>query len=443
MTVLIRTSAPRSFLLALTLLASACDRGGASKAAESGLQKRELASVRVTPVAVREMARVLETTSKLESEREIQVMPRVSGVVLSLEAEEGDVVEQGAVLARLDDVEQSLALKDGEVALHEARNALDELRLAQREAEARLNRTQLAYEQAVRDYDRNQKLFEGEKVASALSQSALEASKLARDNADADRTDAELARERARLELAAGETAVERASITLERQRVMLSYTKITAPFDGVVAERGIRIGDAVGPATRAFVLSDVSLLRCVFSRPQEELALFARVGSENGDGRLSLSATADAFPGRTFQGWIERVSPTIDPQSGQFRVTGRLECVQDGGRVRLLPGMLVRLSIVTDRHPEALVVPKRALDREGERRYVWVVREGVARRIEVREGFSQEAWVEVLPAVESELVAGDPVVVVGARDLAEGDEVKVDAEQGAGADELSDAEPR
>lgn len=446
MTALIRTPA-LPFLVALPLLACACGSGSAPKAAEGGVQKRELPAVRVTPVAVREMARVLETTSKLESEREIQVMPRVSGVVLALEAEEGDVVEQGAVLARLDEVEQNLAVKDSEVALHESQNALDKLRLAQREAEARVNRAQLAYDQAVRDYERNEKLFAGEKVASALSQSALEASRLARDNADADRTDAELARERAKLELAAGETAVERATITLERARVMLSYTRITAPFDGVVAQRGIKVGDAVGPSTKAFVLTDVALLRCAFSRPQEELGLFARVGLENGDGRLTLSATADAFPGRTFQGWIERISPTIEAQSGQFRVTGRLECVQDGGRVRLLPGMLVRLSIVTERHAEALVVPKRALDREGERRYVWIVREGAARRVEVQEGFGHEEWIEVLPVDAAQLAAGTPVVVVGARDLAEGDEVRVDAEEGApaptGDDGTDGAEPR
>jgi hypothetical protein len=60
----------------------------------------------------------------------------------------------------------------------------------------------------------------------------------------------------------------------------------------------------------------------------------------------------------------------------------------------------------------------------------VWIVREGAARRVEVAEGFGQDSFVEVVPAVAAELVAGDPVVVVGARDLAEGDEVKVDLEE-------------
>jgi len=408
-------------------------------AAEGGVKKRELPSVRVAPVVVREMARVLETTSKLDSEREIQIMPRVSGVVLSLAAEEGDVVELGAALALLDDAQQSLAVRNAEVAEREAENTLDMLRLAQREAEARVQRLQTAYDQATRDHERNRKLFEGEKVASALSQSALEASKLALDNADADRRDADLARERAKLELAAGATALERARINLERERVTLTYTKITAPFAGVVAQRNIKVGDAVGPGTMAFVLTDVALLRCVFSRPQEELELFARVGTANGngDGKLTISATADAFPGRTFDGWIERVSPTIEAQSGQFRVTGRLECVQDGGRVRLLPGMLVRLRIVTDRHPEALVVPKRALEREGERRFILVTvpdaetpGHATVRRVEVEEGFPEGDSVEVLARAGARLAAGDRVVVVGGRDLAEGDTVSVDEER-------------
>ena len=423
--------------------------GGEPHAAEGSLKKRELPSVRVAPVVVREMARVLETTSKLESEREIQVMPRVSGVVLSLAAEEGDIVEQGAVLALLDDVQQTLAVQDAEVARREAENELDRLRLAQREAEARVQRLQTAYDQAVRDYDRNRKLFEGEKVASALSESALEASKLALDNADADRRDADLARERTKLELARGETALERARITLERERVTLGYTRVTAPFAGVVAQRQIKVGDAVGPSTMAFVLTDVALLRCVFSRPQEELELFARVGAENGDGKLTISATADAFPGRTFKGWIERVSPTIDAQSGQFRVTGRLECVQDGGRVRLLPGMLVRLRIISERHPDALVVPKRALDREGERRFLLLAERdattpehATVRKVEVDEGFAEGEWVEVLPREGQRLAENDSVVVVGGRDLTEGDTVAVDEERTAVAESETPSAP-
>lgn len=403
---------------------------GSPEASEGGVQQRELATVRVATVGTRNMARTLETTSKLESEREIAIVPRVGGVVLAIHAEEGDVVAQGAELATIDSTEQTLAVQDSEVAWSESKNALERLRLAVREAEARGQRTQTALDQAGRDYERNQKLFAGEKVASALSQSALEASKLARDNAQSDRQDAELLLERSKLELKAGETAVERARITLEKARLALTWTHVTAPFAGVVARRSVRVGDAVGASTTVFVLTDIETLRCVFSRPQEELELFARVGQGQTDERLAIEATADAYPGRTFSGWIERVSPTIDAQSGQFRVTGRLEGVQEGGRVRLLPGMLVRLAIVTERHEDALVVPKRAIEREGERRYVLLVRDGKVARVEVEEAFGDDEYIEVAPGGAATLALGEQVIVVGGRDLSEGESVLVDLER-------------
>lgn len=403
---------------------------GAPEASEGGVQQRELATVRVAKVGTRDMTRRLETTSKLESEREIAIVPRVGGVVVAVHAEEGSVVAQGEELATIDSTEQTLAVQDAEVAWSESKNALERLRLAVREAEARGQRTQTALEQAGRDYERNLKLFAGEKVASALSQSALEASKLARDNAQSDRQDADLLLERAKLELEAGETAVERARITLEKARLALTWTHVTAPFAGVVARRNVRVGDAVGAATTVFVLTDIETLRCVFSRPQEELELFVRVGQGQTEERLGIEATADAYPGRTFPGWIERVSPTIDAQSGQFRVTGRLDGVQEGGRVRLLPGMLVRLAIVTERHEDAMVVPKRAIEREGERRYVLLVRAGKVARVEVREGFGDDEFIEVAPVGEATLALGEEVIVVGGRDLTEGESVLVDAER-------------
>jgi multidrug efflux pump subunit AcrA (membrane-fusion protein) len=95
----------------------------------------------------------------------------------------------------------------------------------------------------------------------------------------------------------------------------------------------------------------------------------------------------------------------------------------------RLLPGMLVRLEIVTDRHTRALVAPKRALRREGDRSTIFVVDGNVARAIAVAEGFSDEQGIEVIPQGDAKLSAGMRVVVVGNRDLEDGAEVSLSAE--------------
>jgi multidrug efflux pump subunit AcrA (membrane-fusion protein) len=129
--------------------------------------------------------------------------------------------------------------------------------------------------------------------------------------------------------------------------------------------------------------------------------------------------------PGEAYEGHILFISPTVDAASGSFRVTIELDQPgRDDGRPRLQPGMLVRLSIVTDRHPEALVVPKRALRREADVGFVFAVRDGVAWRIEVLEGFSTDEDVEIVPVEQGSLQVGEGIVVVGNRDLEDRDDV-------------------
>jgi hypothetical protein len=89
---------------------------------------------------------------------------------------------------------------------------------------------------------------------------------------------------------------------------------------------------------------------------------------------------------------------------------------------------MLVRLSIVNERHPQVLAVEKRALRREGESSLLFVADQGSARRVEVREGFSEDLMVEVIPLQGSRLAAGESVVVVGNRDLEDGMALELEA---------------
>lgn len=416
------------------------------------IKKRDPARVRVEPVARREMLRILETTTRVESVNQVEIMSRSSGVVTQVMVEEGSRVELGQVLARLDARQATIAASDSECALQDSRAALPRLELATREAEARLATAKRSYEQVQRDFARNEKIATaGPDRPALLSDKDLDASRLARDNAQAEVANAELAVERSKLETENGKAAVRRAELSLERAKLDLSNTEITAPFAGVIATRHIKVGDTLSISSAAFTLTDPSRLRAVFYRPQRELDLFLSAMSpaeslpESGGPKettprrtaeLELFATAEALPGRRFRGRIERISPTIDPQSGNLRITAHLDGTPEtepGHPARsengplLLPGMLVRLSIVTERRPDALVVPKRALRREGDDNLIFVVRDGRAARIPIEEGLSDDSNVEVHPRDGARLEAGESVVVVGNRDLEDGGEVAVE----------------
>ncbi|MDP6954631.1 MAG: hypothetical protein QF599_01550, partial [Planctomycetota bacterium] len=196
------------------------------------------------------------------------------------------------------------------------------------------------------------------------------------------------------------------------------------------IASRTVRLGDSVITATFLFVLTDSSKLRAVFHRPQRELALFnGAATSATSDGSTGLSlevlATSEALPGVEVRGCIQRVSPTIDAASGSFRVTVDLSPDgADSAGPGLLPGMLVRLEIITDRHAEAIVIPKRALQREGEAAHLFVLRDGQAQRVDVTLGYAEDELTEVTPAAGHSLAAAERVIVVGNRDLQDGDEV-------------------
>ncbi len=420
---------------AAALLAScsvSVDPGADRDALASGARQREAPRVRTTPIVRREMVRLLETTTVIESEAEIALFPRTSGIVVEVLAEEGDHVAAGEVLARLDDRDTTLAARDAEVALDEAKNRAESAGIAVQEARAAIDNAKLAADQALRDHDRNQRLFGGEAKPSALSEQALETSGLELERRRHEVVQAELAWKKSEVEERDTAIAVSRAEVALERARVTREHTEIRAPFDGVIASRSIRVGDMAG-SSAVYVLTDVRNLRAVFHRPQRELELFTD-GLEpgNGHGRsgpLGVSAVAEALPGHVFAGTIQRVSPTVDANSGSFRVTASLSIAPEGRtEPRLLPGMLVRLSIVTDRHPDALVAPKRAVRREADQSFVLVARDGIAHRVDVAEGYADDDFVEIVVLGDGVLAPGDEIVSVGARELADGAPITVEA---------------
>ena len=352
--------------LSLILLAACTPKPDDTGPRASEVRLREATRVRTAAVVEREMVRRLETTTVVESEREITIVPRRGGNIVEVRAEEGDSVSEGQVLALIDQRDANSALEEARIALREASDNCVKADIAKRESAGRLERARLTSEQAQREFERNEK-------TGLVAQRDLDALRLTRDTTRQDLDVAQLTLDRTDFEVKAAATAKERAQLRLEREELNLSHTEIKAPFPGTIASRTVRLGDSVTTATPLFVLTDSSKLRAVFHRPQRELALFnGAATSATSDGSTGLSlevlATSEALPGVEVRGRIQRVSPTIDAASGSFRVTVDLSPDgADSAGPGLLPGMLVRLEIITDRHAEAIVIPKRALQREGE----------------------------------------------------------------------------
>ena len=388
------------------------EAGGAAPGKPAG----DSARVRVAPVARGEIDAFLETTATVESEAMVDVYPKAAGVLRSLEAEEGTAVAAGAVLARIEDEDAALNEGNARVAHEEAVHREAHAALALEEAGKRAEQARIGAEQAKRDWDRTRAMASPEDTGRpvVVAPKDVEAAKLAWEKAEGERALSDFGVKKVALDQASAKVAVEKAQIAWDLAKRRLADTRIVAPFSGVVSDRRVKVGETVSTATRAFSIVDAARLRVTLPRPQRELSL-VREG-------LSLVAWSEALPGREFAGRVLRVSPTVDPATGNFRLTAEIDS-GDGG---LRPGMLVRVKITTDKRTDAVLVPKKAVLYEGAQPVVFAVREGKAVRIPVEEGYSDLERMEVRNVGEDGVRPDDRVVVAGGADLRDGGSVLV-----------------
>jgi len=337
-------------------------------------QEKPAILVRVRPVTTGRITKELSATANVESLDVVDVMPERSEPVTQLFVEEGDVVEAGAKLAKLRDVQAQLAVDEAEVRVKEAF---------------------ITMQQAQRELERDQKLVEEQGPTGVLADRDLESR---------------------RQTFAVAETAHESTLVALKEAKVGLAQCTLTAPISGTVTFRDISLGDMVAVGTRVFQITDLAAPKVILYRPQRELDSL-RVGQE-------LSVTAEAMPGKVVSGKIERIAPIVDQDTGMVKVTCAL--VPEAGQV-IPTGILVRLNLILEVHENAILVPKKALLFEGEETYCFVVRDNIATRMVLHPGFENDDAVEV--SAEDGLKPGDQVVVVGGDKLADGDAIEVAAE--------------
>jgi membrane fusion protein (multidrug efflux system) len=303
----------------------------------------------------------------LEPERAAVLRAQVPGSVLQTYADQGQAVNAGTVLARIDASGIQDAYTSARAGLISARNAADV---------------------AAKDLARNQKLL----AAGAIAERDIEQSR--------------------RVSIAA-QAALEDANSRLASAEKAYRSTTVTAPFSGVVSERPVSPGDVVQPGSALFTVVDPSSMRLEASVPAEQLASI-RIG-------VPVSFTVSGYPGRQFVGRITRINPTADPTTRQVRI---YVSIPNAGRA-LVGGLFAngRMSSATRM---GLVVPASAVDVRGTAPSVMRVRQGKVEKVQVQIGLTDKSseTIEVL----SGLQAGDTLLLGAAQGITPGTAVRVSA---------------
>ena len=202
---------------------------------------------------------------------------------------------------------------------------------------------------------------------------------------------------------------LEAARAAYQLAQLELSYTNIVAPIDGVIAARAVKPGNLIQLNSSLFRIVDTSRLEAVLNVPERDLATMKE--------GLTVRMTADAMPGETFEGVIDRVSPVVDAGSGTFRVVTAFP-----GGEGLRPGMFGRIEVVYDQRNDALTVPRSALLQDAGETAVFAVRDSKAVRVPIEIGHLSGELAEVRKGLDE----GDQVVTAGKVALRDGAAVEV-----------------
>jgi RND family efflux transporter MFP subunit len=320
-----------------------------------------------TPVQ-RPVTRYVEATGNTAPIKNVDLVARVQGFLQSIDYQDGTFVKQGTQLFTIEPETYKLKLEQAQAA----------------EAGA-----QATVKQAEADFKRQSDLV----ARQAVSQATLENSTSTRDNAQA---------------------GLQQAQINTKIAAVNYGYTKVAAPFDGIVSAHLVSIGELVGvtsPTQLATIVAldpiyvnfnvneqDVLRVRAEARRrgmtPSELTSLPVQVGLQ----------TEEGYP---HQGNLDYANPTVNQSTGTLSVRG---VIPNPDRV-LLPGFFVRVRVPFEQQQNALLVPDIALGADQGGRYVLVVNgDNTVEQRKVQIGQVEGG----LRVIENGLKADDRVIVAG-----------------------------
>lgn len=198
----------------------------------------------------------------------------------------------------------------------------------------------------------------------------------------------------------------------VETARAELAEFTIRAPFSGFLGGRLVSTGALVSPGTVITTLDNLDVLRVDFTVPERWLSRLVR--------GQAVTASSVAWPGIVFDAEVTSIGPRVDPATRAVRVRAHMR----NSDLRLRPGMLLDLALVSDPR-SALVVSEKALMQEGSERYVYLVdNDDTVVRQAVTTGQRRYGLVEILDGLD----VGQKVVTEGIQKVREGSTVRIDS---------------
>lgn len=383
--------------MGLLLVLASCGREPASHA--EPVDAGKAVTVAVTRVARTDLSQNLRIAAEFKPFQEIDVHAKVAGYVKHIYVDVGDRVKAGQTLAVLEIPELHDELDQAAASRQQSEQAVDQAQNELKRAQADHTVAHLAYARLEEVTKTRPDLIAQQDVDDAQG----------RDRA----AEAEVAA--AQAALAAAREHLRASTANRERVQALFDYSKITAPFDGVVTWRYADTGAMVAAGTSSeqqalpvVKLSQNGLLRLEIPVPEASVPV-VRLG-------MKVEVEVQTLK-RTFEGTVARFADKIDSSTR----TMMTEVDVPNPKLEIVPGMYAYVSFPIVERKQTLAVPVQAVSREGNKATAYrVTSDNRIEVVPVTPGLQTRGRIEIL----SGLSEGDRVVVGSTSQLRQGERV-------------------
>lgn len=312
---------------------------------------------------------------EFQSDGMARISSEVAGRVVSVNVNIGDEVEEGEVLAILDDTTVRQGVRELEATVRVGRASLEEAGVNLRNLQS--------------DLRRRRPLLDRQMVT------------------EREIEDLESAILRAEQQVAVAQATIEQNEARLSSARENQRNTQIRAPFSGIVGERYVDRGTFVNPGQDVFHIVDGGDIYVTVRIPERDAPRVNR----NTPVQIRIGAMGSA----PLQGRIHRIAPSLDPATRSLRVDVVLDGVED---LMIRPGMYARVQMELGDVDDAVTVGNQAILRRTDGTpFVWRVEEGKAQRQELVLGLMGRDRTQIIEGLEE----GEVVVFRGHEKLSDG----------------------
>jgi HlyD family secretion protein len=407
------------------VLAALLLQGCAGKPKDAA-EEEPATSVEVAQAKSGIMQRVVSAEAILYPVNQATIVPKISAPVRRFLVQRGDHVRRGQLLAVLEDADLRAATLESHELYRQAQAALENTRAVTlpddlTKSKSDLTAAQEGLDAAQKLYDNrmallkegalSQKLVDDAKVTLVQAQSQLATAK---QHLTALQTAGESA------QLRGSEAQAKAARAHYESSAAQSSYGEVRSPISGVIADRGVNVGDLASSGAALFSIVDISRIVARANVPVNDAAALRR------GQRATIRVPNSHTPNGEVEGKVTVVSPAVDANTTTVQVW--VEAVNPGEALKL--GSAVSISIEAGTIPDAVIVPASALlaSNEGGEKVMLALADGTAQERKVEVGVHNGADVQIISGVKP----GENVITSGALGLEDKAKIEI-AKPGSG----------